>query len=168
MKKFFKASSVTLLMVLSLFIFTACGGPSPKDFSCDAGLTITLTDEFVEQEIINRNLVLINKNSGFFAEKTDFNACQALGLNENSTEEDYAKALIRINKLTPTKEIGVNENNLTNFDYELSSSGLTFYYHVVIVKGSDAFWNCQFYCQTKNVNELKPQFSVWEKSIRVI
>ncbi len=168
MKKYFKICSVCLLIALTLFLFGGCGEAKPKDFTCSAGLTITLTDKFYEGSKIAYTMYAESSDVLFVAQKESFENLQSIGIDENSTLMQYARAVISSNTLlniTPQED---EENNLTYFDYEKTSEGRTFHYYAVVAKGSDAFWLCQFICEARNTSSLKPTLVKYAKSITVI
>ena len=142
----------------------------PQQFTCNAGLTITLDNSFRREEdstqtfcaFMDRPFVL------FTALKEPFVTFSSLGIDKNSSLEDYAQIIFRANKFENTILQYDEQNNLHYFDNEKMISGRMMHYWCIILKGSDAFWLCQFACESNNFNDFKPFFIDCAKSITII
>lgn len=169
MKKFFKTTAVAVVMLLSICFLGACGEPKPKTFNCDAGLTITLTDKFYERDMLTYTMYLESSNVLFVVQKEDFETLSVMGINENSTVTEYAEKMLNLNNIYNVTPQVDEETDFAYCDYEKTdnATGKTLYNYTVIAKGSDAFWLCQFACESKNSKDLKPNFATWSKTIVV-
>ncbi len=167
MKKIFKNLTIVLVLLVSSLSFVACGGPKAKTFTSDAGLSITLNDSFYEKNIVSQTMYLESKTMIFVALKEDFTTVQNAGYNPTTmTLMDYAALVIKNNKLNVSAKFD-EQNNLTYINYQKSVSGKNFNYYAVVFKGTDAFWLCQFGCESKNYNSYKSQFVNFAKTIKV-
>ena len=164
MKKFLKGMVVSIFICFS-FCFVSCGESKPKTFTSDAGLLITLTDDFYEKSMVSQTLYLESQKAIFVALKEDFSSFSNLGYNtESMTLMDYANLVIANNKL----DITATENDgLVTFNYSKDVSGKDFYYKAYVFRGDDAFWLCQFACENSNKTTYDNQFDTWAKTIQI-
>lgn len=152
--------------VLMIFTFAGCSS-APKSYESDAGLSITLPNNFHEKEFMGITCYLQSQNSLFTAIKEPFSLLSSVGINQNSTLEEYANVVLSQNVLS--SEIS-SKDGLTYFTYTRSPESIdtmTFYYFAVVLKGSDSFWLCQFACLTSKQAEYQQTFFDWAKTIVV-
>ncbi|MBE6948717.1 MAG: hypothetical protein E7456_02605 [Ruminococcaceae bacterium] len=171
-----KKISVLLLITLSIsLLLTSCffivptanvyDGPvdsgKPQEFSKD-GITLTLTDEFIEKESERGfDAYYVAPYGAVMILKEEFALEEGL---EDRTLDEYIKNVI--------------ENNGYDFD-PISNHDLLYYYHdetmmgqdtryySFVYKGNDAFWIVQFSCFSKDLQEMEPQIMNWAKSVVV-
>lgn len=170
MKKFLCVLSTVCICVFSLFAFSACGKATPKakEFSSDAGIKITLTDEFQAKENNTQTMYLESPDIMFSALKEEFSkleTAEKLADAANKTEADYAKLIIKNNNKAENSLKYDEVNDLTYFTYSDKVYGKEFYYFAVALKGSDAFWLCQFACLSTNWKSFTPLFVSYAKTI---
>ncbi len=139
----------------------------PQQFVCPAGLTITLDSGFRQDTIPPQTFCVYQDWGWFVALKETFGILQAVGIDENSTLADYAQVVFRNNQLTNTVLQYDTANNLHYFAYEKWVSGQIMHYYAVIIKGSDAFWLCQFACAKDKFSDCLPYFIDCAKTITV-
>ncbi len=164
MKKIFTTAFVCLFTLITILTLAGCSAKE-KTYESTSGISITLTDNFVEKEYITATYYLQSENAIFIAVKENFDDLSYYtSVNSESSLIDYANVVISGNLLTSTIKY---QENLTYFTYNKSVSEKSFYYLAVVVKGTDAFWLCQFCCldSTKEVYEQK--FLEWAKTIVV-
>ncbi len=81
---------------------------------------------------------------------------------ETLTLEEYAAISAEAYGLNPYAPD--DYGNLYNvFTREID--GATYFYYVVVKKGTDAFWTCNFACPAADYEQYLPQFMVWAASI---
>lgn len=162
MKGKFKQIFAFLLLFAVSFTLIGCSEKSKK-FTSDAGLSIELTSGFYEKEIVSQTMYLESKNMIFTALKEEKDLFEDYGINFNVYSlNQYASLVIKNNNVTT--EV-LSEGELTYFIYEKTVSGRDFTYKAYVFKSSDAFWLCQFACQTKDFKKLEPKMSKYAKTI---
>lgn len=157
-----KKKITSLLLVVAtaaiLFSFVGCSllGPKDKTFSKE-GMTITLTNEFTEQEIITQTAYYVSNEAIVTALKEDGTT---LG---NRTAADYAKLVCTVNKLTSSEVVA--KDGYAEFTYEKEVSGKSYYYYARCFKNGTDFWLIQFACDKKDKNHYTPIFDKWASSV---
>lgn len=129
-----------------------------------AGLTITLTQGFHEQDVVSQTATYASSDHIVICLKEEFYALKQSNIPANISLEEYAEAVIRNNNI---------ETNLTGdetrpyFIYSRQINGKEFSYLTMVFKGSDAFWTVTFACETKKFDEAQGQFIEWADTIEV-
>lgn len=142
-----------IALSLMLVILSGCSFMSakPKTFT-NEGLSITLTDKFYEKELISVTSYYESKQMLVVVIKEKFSQLSQLGVNKNSTIEQYLNLVIRTNKHSSSLE---EENDIPYFTYEYSENGKDFKYLATATKGSDAFYLVQFCVIEDTYDDLK-------------
>lgn len=134
---------------------------APKNFSAD-NMSITLTDDFKENDVGNYTAVYDSKKVAVFVLKESFSFVEGF---ENYTLEQYAALVISSNNLGDPEIKTVD--GLTVFEYESQNPETkdTYKYFTYVYKASDAFWMVQFAVRDKVANEYAPKIAEWAKSV---
>ncbi len=90
-----------------------------------------------------------------------------VGLSSQSSLEDYAKVVLLNNKLPEDSARSADSGEYLYFTYERTANGKDFFYTAVLLKGTDAFWICNFACETSNKKSYSKTFLEWAETIRV-
>ena len=156
------------LVVLCVFLLTgfcSCGflaKAKDKDFS-KAGMTITLTDQFTEQENVSQTVYYVSLTSIVTGLKEETKIFEDAGYG-SLTLKEYAELVIKGNSLNSQVS---EKDGLTYFTYEKSVSGKDYKYYATVFKGADAFWLIQFGCEQKNFDKYQPDYVKWAKTVQV-
>ena len=165
MKKYFKFAAV-ILVLLTVCLFCGCsffsglGAAQEKEFS-KAGMSITLTDDFTEQDIVSQTAVYASAKHIVMALKEEYALFEEIG--DSLSLQEYAQLVCQNNDLTADIE---EKDGLVCFEYENEANGRDFAYFAVVQKGTDAYWLFQFSCDSSNYEDSKEQFIDWAKTIR--
>lgn len=154
MKK--KVIAVVLLLCATLLVLTACS--SPKEFSV-SGMTITLTSQFVEKDVVGQTKCYQSLRVIVTALKESFST---LGVSQSFTLQEYTKAVLAANKITATIKTG---EKYYSFTYEKNVEGQDYYYFATTHKSGDAFWLIQFACFKSDKETYQPTFEKWADSV---
>lgn len=135
--------------------------PDAKDFSSN-GMSISLTDEFIEIDVENYTVVYDSKNVAVFALKEAFALVDGF---QNYTLEQYGNLILKNNNLSASEL--QNLDGLTEFEYEFTNPNTkdTYTYFSFVYKADDAFWLVQFATLTENVDEYRAQILEWAKTV---
>lgn len=135
--------------------------PDAKDFSSN-GMSISLTDEFIEIDVENYTVVYDSKNVAVFALKEAFALADGF---QNYTLEQYGNLILKNNNLSASEL--QNLDGLTEFEYEFTNPNTkdTYTYFSFVYKADDAFWLVQFATLTENVDEYRAQILEWAKTV---
>lgn len=146
----------------------ACGcSASAKEFDTGAGMTITLPGSFKEQDASQANgatAYYLSNTAGVVALKEDFTTLEDAGLSSDMTLDEYGQTVIDANSLTAQLQ---EADGIKYFVYENSVDDQDFTYYATVFEGSDAFWLIQFFCETKNYDQLQSNFLEWAKTVKV-
>lgn len=147
-----------ILVVCSLFAtFVGCslGLPEDKDFS-KAGLTITLTDDFSEQDLITQTAYYVSNKAIVTTLREDSRTIKVYNV------KNYANLVCESNKLNSTV---TTKDDYAEFTYEKGVNGKEFFFYARCYKDGVNFWLVQFACETKNKDDFMPKFNKWGDSI---
>lgn len=136
-----------------------------KEYTKD-GFSITLEGNFEEKEQKNFDIYYESLTSFVAVLKEDFDSLKLIELDENSTLEEYGKAVLKSNNLSD-KELHDLDGKYKYFEYDATMDKEKFYYIGVVTKGSDSFWLINFCSEYKNKDEFKDKFINWAKTIKV-
>ena len=158
MKNTIRFISLILAVCAITLSFASCLSTEPKekDFS-KAGLTITLTEEFTEQEIVTQTAYYLSQKAIVTTLKESDEVLKDFNVKK------YAEAICEIYKLDSTVTV---QEGYAEFSYEKELSGKDYHYYARCYKNGNDFWLVQFACETKNIEEFKPKFDKWASSIK--
>lgn len=162
MKKSSKIISVFIILSVIISIFAGCTA-AEKTFSKD-GLSITLTEDFIEQEI--EPFTATYATSKYFVStlKEDFSVFEQAEISTDISENEYAKIVMENNKIEGEPK---ETDGIITFSYENDDSGEAFSYLTTVKKGTNAFWVIQLACKSDIYEENKEQLLTWAKTITV-
>ena len=159
MKSILKRMTVLLTLLLTVTTLFSCAFGLDKKFS-KAGVTITLTNQFVEKEIVSQTAYYESTTMIVTVLKEEFTMLSGL---ENWTLKKYAETTISGNSLTA--EVVETENPYVYFEYEKTVSGNDYKYLATCFKADDAFWLIQFGCFEKNYDKLRSDMFKYADSV---
>lgn len=134
---------------------------NPQEFS-KAGLTITLTQDFHEMEVVSQTATYFTPECVVTSLKEEFTLFEQNDLPTDISLKEYAEIIISNNALD-TKIEG-NESRPC-FVYGRQANGKDYTYLATVFKGSDAFWMVTFACESKNYASSQEQFIEWADTI---
>ena len=154
--------SLACLLLCVCMAFFSCGllKGTDKEFSA-AGMTITLTSAFAEQDIVSQTAYYVSLSSIVTALKEDFTLYNAAGIGDKTLTE-YAQLVITANSLTAAVE---EKDGLTYFTYEKTLNSKDYKYLACVFKATDAYWLIQFACEKDNYDKNEAQFKKWAKTV---
>ena len=163
MKKVFRIFAIVCVCL----VVSGCVGEKEKEKNFSGnGFSITLTENFQEKEIISVTNYYQSINAIVTALKEEFTLLEAVGINKDSTIEEYANVIAYNNQ----KDYDFKKNtdlDYLYFTYEATVSGKDYYYYAVIKKGSDSFWLINFACLKGDADDFQPKFEKWASTIKV-
>ena len=156
----FKRAFCSFIVFVLLFGLCACD-PTEKVFSAN-GMSITLTDEFSKEKDYYGMLYYDSEEAQVYIAKEEFSVLEEKGERTDYTLKGYADYLLK--SISVTAEIKTEED-ITIFEYAKKPEDVSYSYFVAVFKTSDAFWYFQFACESDLMNEYRPLFKTWAKSI---
>lgn len=134
-----------------------------KTFTCGK-VTLTLDNTFEETEIDGQDAAYLSNSVGVTVLSQTRDEMNKLGYEgDTMTAADYAELIIEGNELNSQ---GVTEENgLTTYVYNASSTNYNFTYQAYVLEDSEGFYMVQFYCVDSNYSAKAPQFSQWASQI---
>lgn len=144
-------------------VLVGCAGlePKQKDYSSH-GFNIKMDEGMTEKDLANATATFVGTKTVVTALKEEFELLSAINLDENSSVEEYAKAVITNNKANyELKE----KDGIHYFEYEKTNNGKNYYYMAVMYKSDDAFWLVNFACETSNKSTYQDTFLEWAKTV---
>lgn len=157
-----KRIGIIVLMVFCVML-GGCFNASvkQKDYSSH-GFNIKMDDGMTEKDLATTTASFMSDNAIVTALKEEFDILEAVDIDENSSIEDYAKAVIKNNKADyELKE----KDGINYFEYEKAVNGKDYYYLAVVYKSDDAFWLVNFACDKSNKDEYQGKFFDWAKTV---
>lgn len=171
MKNRFKsAATIVLIVALCATVFASCGslariltsGAKPKDFSA-AGMTITLTEEFSESNVVSQTAVYQSQKVIVTVLKEEKSLFAQAGVSSDMSLRDYAQMVITANALD---EEVYETDGLVCFDYDKEANGKELNYFASVYKGADAYWLVQFCAEEDDYDDMLDEFKKWAKSVK--
>lgn len=157
-----KRIMAAVLAAVMLCLLCSCGA-SEKDFS-KAGMTITLTNKFVEKDLVTQTAYYESTDAIVTALREGFDIFQQSGIDSNITVKQYAELCITVNNLSG---VTADENEkYAHFSYEKQVNGQDFSYEAYCFRTDDAFWLIQFACHTKNLSKMTSVFEKYANSVK--
>ena len=135
---------------------------TPKTFTND-GMSITLSDEFKENDVGGYTAVYDSKKVAVFVLKEDFTFVEGF---ENYTLEQYAKLVITSNNLGDPEVKTVDGLTVFEYEYKNTENNNTYKYFSYVYKADDAFWLVQFAVRDNAVDKYEAKIEEWAKSVK--
>ncbi len=155
-------SILSILLALS-FLISGCNLlAAEKDFQ-KGNMTITLTNEFVEQNYEGFTACYASVSGvAIFALEEEFSLLEGF---EDYSLREYAELVIEGNNLSATVK---ESDGLIGFEHNFYNSQTEedWHYCSYVFKTNDAFWLFQFAALEEDIDDLRPSFVEWAKSIR--
>ncbi len=159
-----KKKLITLVIGVVACVCALAGcGATEKTFE-KAGMRITLTSAFYEQEHIAQTATYVSSSAIVVATKESFTLLAGL---EDYTLEDYTDLTISANNLTSDKNYRENKDYIY-FTYERVVDGKDFFYLATTHKSPDAFWLIQFACNVSDKESKTETFLKWADTITFV
>lgn len=157
-----------LIVVAALITMVSCNKKvyeaNAKEFTSN-GLTITLTDAFVETKQEGYTVCYDSKSVAVIALKESFSLQEGV---KDWTLEYYADLIKSSNSAhSPSNPVKVGDRMVIEYTFYNPDTNITYHYYTCMYKGSDAFWMIQFACDVNEIDEYKPYMMQWADSVRV-
>lgn len=156
-----KRIMAAVLAAVMLCLLCSCGA-SEKDFS-KAGMTITLTNKFVEKDLVTQTAYYESTDAIVTVLREGFDIFQQNGLDYNITKKQYAEMCVFQNNLTAIVD---ESEKHAHFSYQKEINGQDFSYEAYCFRTDDAFWLIQFACHTKNLSKMTSVFEKYANSVK--
>ena len=150
-------------VILVVGMLSGCGKAKDKTFAVD-NLSITLNEDFTEQELVTQTGYFVSLTSIVTVLKEELTVFESAGLSTNMSLSDYASLVLTTNQLETEVK---SDDGLVGFEYAKTESGKNYQYAAFVYKGSDAYWLVQFGCESKNFDKYREDFIKWAKSVEV-
>lgn len=154
---------VFLLCVFMSFVLVGCGSENKEQTYKSNGVQVTMNEGFTEKSLASTTVNLESDEALFSALKETFDSLSAVGIDQNSTVEDYAKAVLANNQVDYEIQ---TKDDLTYFTYENEANGKTFFYLSSLYKADDAFWLINFACDKNNRDKYEILFLKWASTVK--
>ena len=159
MKLFSKAALAVVLVFTLMLSGCSLFEPDEKSFS-KAGMTVTLTEAFVEQDVVNYTATYVSTKIMVYALKEEFSL---LG-SETDTLDKYIDLIKEINDFDDKVE---TDEGLKYIIVETEGNGDKYTYIVAFYEADDAFWMIQFGTKSSNFDKYKDDMIKYAKSVKI-
>ncbi|MEA4890220.1 MAG: hypothetical protein VB070_12230 [Clostridiaceae bacterium] len=161
----------TIIIVIVAFRFSALSknwfadqtASKPQEFS-KAGMTITLTQDFAEKEVVSQTAAYISSQYIVVSMKEETQLLEQNDVAADISLREYAECIIANNELDTTIE-GIESQPY--FIYSQHLNGKDISYLAVMFKGSDAYWVVTFACETQYFASSREQFMKWADTVKI-
>lgn len=154
-----KGIYIFLIFIFCLFL-TGCN--NTKTYTSH-GMSIEMPKGFYEKSLASTTVYFESQTAIVTGLKETFQTLSQVGLDKNSSLQDYLKLVLKNNNKEETLK---EEGNLVYFTYESNVSGKDFFYTTVGYKANDSFWLFNFACETKNKDNYASKFLDWAKTVK--
>lgn len=156
--------AVSALLAIIMIAFIGCSTPAKAKTFEKAGMSIELTNEFTEKEMVQFTACYMSSTVIVTVLKEEFSLAQGF---ENYTLMQYAGLVIRNNQIDVTAQMS-EDDKYAYFRYDKTVTGKDFTYWATCFKSDDAFWLIQFACETKNYEEMAATFEKYADSVTFV
>lgn len=136
---------------------------SIQEFS-KAGMTIALTQDFQEKDIVSQTATYLSSKYIVICLKEDFKILEQNNISSDISLNEYAEIVISSNSIVTNIE---GNESRPYFVYSQQISGKDYKYLAIAFKGSDAYWTVTFVCESKNYESSKEQLLKWADTIKI-
>jgi hypothetical protein len=154
---------ILVVFFIMALMLTACGS-NPKEFS-GSGISITLTDQFIEKEVIQAPLYLESTNHIFMGMRESKSELEIYNIN---TLRKYIDAVINNGNVNAEVET-FNEDGVEYLYayYTATVSEIEYGYMLIVMEGQSHYYSMNFGCLQKNLDDYKDTYFTWAKTIIV-
>lgn len=168
----FKSDKIVIFIIMFVVVGIVIGcvcllfDSDEKVFSKD-GMSITLTEDFVENEYYGFNAYYDTEEAQVYVMKESFSLLKENDQPTNISAKEYAEIMMKTQNIDSDV---LEKDGLTYFYYEKDVLGyaeeyVKNSYYAVAFKTNDAFWLFQFACEKSLYNKYEEKFVEWAKSI---
>ncbi|WP_026399815.1 hypothetical protein [Acholeplasma equifetale] len=152
---------VVITLLMGVFL-VSCEESNSKEFS-KSGITITLTDDFYEKEIIAAPFYLESQDNIFMGNREDKSLFSSM-----MTLERYTTLVLGQAEKTTDIEKYLDDNIEYYYAYyEATVDGRTFGYMLVTLESETHFYLINFACLKSKLEGNKDLYHSWARSIKV-
>ena len=150
-----KRNLIALLLCAVMLLTCGCSAKA-KTFTA-SGMTIELTEDFTEKDMLGFTAVYQSEDVFVFALKEEFDI-----LGDEMNVDEYAELVLEANQMDADVE---HEGEHTYFTFDKTVSGKDMTYTAVLYKGEDAYWMIQFACLSKDYDKLEDTIFGYANSV---
>ncbi|MCK4551556.1 MAG: hypothetical protein KAU02_01470 [Tenericutes bacterium] len=158
---------LTLLCTFTLFAMTGCDlfEPEEKEFS-EAGMTITLNEDFILTETVMAPLYLVSLDHIFIGLRESKDLVVSAGINNL---QEYADTVLTIGG-HPDETTYNSEGDFTYIYayYTASVDDIDYGYMLVCAEGDSYYYTMNFACLEDNLENNKELYIGWADSIIIV
>lgn len=151
--------AVVAVAVAATTVYACLNPNSTEKVFSKSGLSITLTEDFREEDYLSFTATYESKNVLVIALKEEY-----VLFEDKISLEEYAQLVIDVNQIDADVK---KTDGLINFSYIAQANGKNYKYFAVVYEGSDAFWMVQFACENEKYDELESTILQYAKSVVV-
>ena len=144
-----------------IFLFALVGCTANEKVFDKGDFKITLTDEFKEDSHETVTYFFLSNKIGVSALRESFDDLAIVGLDSESSLEEYTNAVLRANEKNSEFK---KEDNFYYFTYDSEVDGTTYHYLSALFKGENNFWLVNFFGLKNN---LEKTFLEYARTIKV-
>ena len=156
-----------LLIVISVFMLTACNKEAEGKLYQEEDFEITLPEGFQKKEISGLKYYYENNSMGvaITVNSESKQLFENAGVEFPDNVKAYAEFVVKANGLTNSTV--VSKGSYAQFDYRKTVNGKEYYYYGTTHKAGDKYYMINFYCYADKANDFQQQFAKWADSIKV-
>ncbi|HBT59883.1 MAG TPA: hypothetical protein DEA45_03555 [Acholeplasmataceae bacterium] len=147
---------LTIFLLLSLMV----GCQTEKKTFEKNGVSITLTDRFIEKEVVQVGFYLESNDHIFMSNRESKESLSYIGV--SSLSQYTTQVLASAGK---TAEVHTSEDGYRYAYYESVVNDQSFGYMLLTFEGEDHFYTMNFGCLSKNLEKNKSLYFQWAKTI---
>ena len=159
---FTKLRKYIFLSTLLIFVFSITGcGSNPKNFTTGK-ITITLTDDFHEEELSYFDAYYESEKVLFSAVEETNEELELSGY-EIASLNDYCSQIAELNGVAIDSI--AKRGDYYYFTNKATVSGANYTYVHCMFKSGSSYWVCEFVCKSKDYDKLEDSIFKWADSI---
>lgn len=158
---------LSILLIFVFLTFQGCSltqtglSPEAKDFTT-AGMNITLTEDFTEQDSITETAAYVSTDEMVAITKNCLEDLVTYGVSPKLSAKEYADLTIKQNDIA---SFSTEEDGLVSFSYDKTISGKCYRYFATAYKTAEAYWLVSFASEAGDYYQHLDNFKEYAKSI---
>lgn len=136
-----------------------------KFYESQSGMSLYMSDGYTEGVLEGVACYFAAQDSALSCTTESFEVFESAGLSSDMSLEEYAQLVIDANGLTG--DVLTDEYGNVYIIYSQNIDGSDITYYAFFGRGSDAYWTCNFMCETSQTASHEANFKLWASSIQL-
>lgn len=135
-----------------------------KLYQSQSGVSLYMSEGYTEMQLEGVACSFEGNNSAMSFTTETFETFEAVGISTDISLEEYANLVIQANGMSGEPLTDEYGNVYIIYSQNIEGSDITYY--AFFGRGSDAYWTCNFMCETAETASYEENFKLWASSLQ--